>query len=120
MKRKEIEFDGDDLVASVESYARHLQRKEKLTLKSTTVYLPQPASPMGPKEIVALRKKLSLSQAVFARLLNVPTVTEISWEHGRRRPTGAAVRLLDLVQRNPEVLYSLCKPRNGQLKNGKR
>ena len=47
-----------------------------------------------------------VSQSVFAALLNVPKVTAISWERekGRRKPTGAAWRLLDLVRRKPEIL----------------
>jgi transcriptional regulator with XRE-family HTH domain len=45
-----------------------------------------------------LRQRLNVSQAVFAGLLNVPKVTAISWEKGRRQPTGAALRLLDLVR----------------------
>ena len=45
-----------------------------------------------------------VSQSVFAALLNVPKVTAISWEKGRRKPTGAAWRLLDLVRRKPEIL----------------
>ena len=52
----------------------------------------------------AMREQMALSQAVFARLLNVPKVTEISWEKGRRKPTGAALRLLDLVRRKPNIL----------------
>jgi len=35
---------------------------------------------------------------------NVPKVTAISWEKGRRKPTGAALRLLDLLRKNPNLL----------------
>jgi putative transcriptional regulator len=59
---------------------------------------------MKPKEIVALRQALNVSQAVFAGLLNVPKVTAISWEKGRRAPTGAALRLLDLIRKKPDIL----------------
>lgn len=53
---------------------------------------------------MAIRGQLAVSQAVFARLLNVSKVTEISWEKGRRKPTGAALRLLDLVRKRPHIL----------------
>jgi DNA-binding transcriptional regulator YiaG len=43
-------------------------------------------------------------EVIYARTLNVPKVTAISWEKGRRKPTGAALRLLDLVRKNPEIL----------------
>ena len=104
MKAKEIEFVAEDLVEQVESYARHLAGKEKLNLRTKTLRLPRPVKPMKPKEITAIRERLAASQAVFARLLNVPKVTAISWEKGRRRPTGAALRLLDLARRKPEII----------------
>lgn len=44
--------------------------------------------------------------AVFAGRLNVPKVTAVSWEKGRRRPTGAALRLLDLVRKQPGILQA--------------
>ena len=66
--------------------------------------LPAPIKPIGPEDITALRQKLNVSQAVFAGLLNVPKVTAISWEKGRRRPTGAALRLLDLIRKKPQIL----------------
>lgn len=104
MKRKEIEFDADALVGSVEALARHAAGKEKLTLRTKTLSLPPIIKPIKAGEIVAIREKMAVSQAVFARLLNVPKTTEISWEKGRRKPTGAALRLLDLVRRKPNVL----------------
>jgi putative transcriptional regulator len=104
MKKKEIEFNAEELVGSIETLARHAAGKEKLTLQSKSLRLPPAIKPIKPKEIVALRNRFGVSQAVFARLLNVPKVTEISWEKGRRKPTGAALRLLDIVRKKPNVL----------------
>jgi putative transcriptional regulator len=104
MKNKKIDFNAENLVSNLEALARHSAGKEKLTLRTRTLTLPPPIEPIKAKEIVALRQKLALSQAVFARLLNVPKVTEISWETGRRKPTGAALRLLDLVRKRPHIL----------------
>ena len=107
MKRNEIEFDAEALVGSVEAFAAHVQGKQKLTLRTTQVSLPPPIKPLGPQDITALRHKLNVSQAVFAGLLNVPKVTAISWEKGRRRPTGAALRLLDLIRKKPHILQEV-------------
>jgi putative transcriptional regulator len=104
MKRKEIEFNAEDLVKSVEDLAGHAKGKEKLTLRSISLTLPPRIKPFEAGEIVAIREQLAVSQGVFARLLNVPKVTEISWEKGRRKPTGAALRLLDLVRKRPHIL----------------
>jgi putative transcriptional regulator len=104
MKNKEIEFNAEDLLANVEALARHAAGHEKLTLRTRTLKLPAPIKPIKAKEIVRIRNRCGVSQAVFARLLNVPKVTEISWEKGRRKPTGAALRLLDIVRKNPSIL----------------
>jgi putative transcriptional regulator len=104
MKRKEIEFNSEDLVSSVEALARHAVGQEKLTLRTNALELPKPIKQIRPREIMALRNRCGVSQAVLARLLNIPTVTAISWEKGRRKPTGAALRLLDLVRKRPEIL----------------
>ena len=107
MKRKEIEFNAEDLVESVEAFARHITGKEKQTLRTKTVSLPSPIPPIKPKEIAALRARLAVSQGVLAALLNVPKVTLISWERGRRKPTGAALRLLDLARKRPEIFQEV-------------
>ena len=104
MKRKEIEFEAEALVESVEDFAAHVRGKQKLTLRTHQLSLPGPIKLIGPEDITALRQKLNVSQAVFAGLLNVPKVTAISWEKGRRRPTGAALRLLDLIRKKPQIL----------------
>ena len=104
MKRNEIEFDAEALVGSVEAFAAHVQGKRKLTLRTHEVPRPKPIAPMTPEAIATLRHKLNVSPAVFADLPNVPKVTAISWERGRRRPTGAALRLLDLIRKKPQIL----------------
>ena len=107
MKRKEIEFNAEALVGSVEAFAAHVQGRKKLTLRTRHLRLPPPIKLLRPKEITALRQRLNVSQAVFAGLLNVPKVTAISWERGRRQPTGAALRLLDLARKRPKLLQEV-------------
>lgn len=51
----------------------------------------------GP-EIQAIRAQARVSQAVFARVLNVGTVTVQKWEQGAKKPGGASLRLLRLVE----------------------
>src|SRR6266481_4494130 len=99
MKHKEIEFDAEALVNSVEALAKHATGRHKLTLRTRNLTLPSPIKPINAKEIAAIRQRLAVSQGVFAKLLNVAKVTAISWERGRRKPTGAALRLLDLVRK---------------------
>ncbi len=104
MNRKDIEFDAEALVGSVEALAAHVRGERKLTLRTRAMALPGPIRALRPKDVAALHRRLNVSQSVFAALLNVPKVTAISWEKGRRKPTGAALRLLDLVRKKPDIL----------------
>jgi putative transcriptional regulator len=58
-----------------------------------------PVEPLSPAEIRALRLRENVSQAVFARHLNVTTGLVRQWERGEKQPSGAAFRLLTLVAR---------------------
>ena len=100
----EIDFDAEALISAVEDVRDHVRGKKKITLRTTQVSLPASAPEVTPAEIAAARKALKVSQPVFARLLNVPKVTAVSWEKGRRKPSGAALRLLQIARKRPEVL----------------
>jgi putative transcriptional regulator len=52
---------------------------------------------MSPEEIRALRERERVSQAVFARHLNVSTGLISQWERGEKHPAGATLKLLTLV-----------------------
>ena len=103
-KDPEIIFDAEALIGAVEDIRDHVRGQKKITLRTTKVALPKPAPEVTPDEIAAARKALKVSQPVFARLLNVPKVTAVSWEKGRRKPSGAALRLLQIARTHPEVL----------------
>ncbi|EFE2148567.1 DNA-binding transcriptional regulator [Escherichia coli] len=60
----------------------------------------QPAPVMSPERIRALREREHLSQPVFARYLNVSKNLISDWERGVKRPGGAALRLLSVVEKN--------------------
>jgi putative transcriptional regulator len=53
---------------------------------------------LSPAEIVAVRERAGVSQAVMAGFLNVAVSTVSQWERGERRPTGAALKLLHVVK----------------------
>lgn len=50
------------------------------------------------KEIVALREREGVSQAVLARHLNVAVKLVGEWERGEKRPSGPSLKLLSLVR----------------------
>ncbi len=55
---------------------------------------------MEPEDIRALRLRENVSQAVFARHLNVTAGLVSQWERGEKHPRGASLKLLMLVEKN--------------------
>lgn len=103
---KEIELDADALLQSLRDHANHLEGRKKLTLRVTSLVLPSPVKTIRAKDIVRIRHELNVSQPVFAALLNVSPATARSWEQGKRKPSGAALRLLDLARQKPKILLA--------------
>ena len=50
-------------------------------------------------QIISLREKLGLNQALFAAYLNVSDKVVKRWEQGKAKPTGATLKLLAIVER---------------------
>jgi putative transcriptional regulator len=98
-------FDPADLVRDVKDLADHYAGKRKLTLRTYTVVTPAPK--FTPAEIVEFREARNLSRPLFAQLLNVPPVTVRKWESGERNPSGAALRLLEIMRSRPEALLGV-------------
>ncbi|MDC8445746.1 MAG: helix-turn-helix domain-containing protein [Nitrosomonas sp.] len=57
--------------------------------------------------IIYARQKSGLSQVEFAKLLGVSVRTLQEWEQGRRQPSGAAKKLVEIAQRHPDVLKEI-------------
>ncbi len=59
-------------------------------------------------KVKMIRKATGLSQARFAKAINVPVGTLQNWEQGRREPEGAARALLQAIHNDPgHVLAAL-------------
>ena len=91
----------EELKAGLNSAIEHATAKRR-DLRTTT--LPRPPKQMSAKQIVKVRHRLNVSQAVFARYLNISTKTIQSWEQGHGKPSGASLKLLSIAQKNPEIL----------------
>ena len=63
-----------------------------------------PPIEMNSKHIKEIRDKAHLSQAVFAKLLNVSSSAIKHWEQGNRNPTGSTKVLLEVLEREPHIL----------------
>ena len=95
------ENDFEKLMRSVGQALEHAQGKRN-DLRTTS--LPRPPKKLSAKEIAALRGRMNVSQAVFAKFLNISVKTVQSWEQGIGHPSGASLKLLSIAKRNPQVL----------------
>ena len=73
-------------------------------LSLVTTEPPPPPPELSRAQIAALRKRLKMSQAFFAAVLNVSAKAVQSWEQGTRRPSDAALRMLQVIGRQPSVV----------------
>ena len=72
----------------------------KRTMKVFDELCLTPIEDMAPERIREIRLREHASQAVFARYLNVTTGLMSQWERGEKRPRGASLKLLTLVEKN--------------------
>ena len=79
--------------------------KGELTLRTAVV--PPPPPEVDANGVTSLRTRAGMSQAVFARVLNVSTKTVQSWEQGERRPSQAALRMLQVVREDPQAVFRI-------------
>ncbi len=76
--------------------------KGELSLR--TVEVPAEPPEIDAATLIALRELASMSQTVFARMLNVSPKTVQSWEQGNRRPSEASKRLIQIFTEHPEIV----------------
>jgi putative transcriptional regulator len=59
------------------------------------------------RDVVRIRKRLNVSQAVFAYLLNASESTVKKWETGVKEPGGANCRLLQIIENNGAEVFQI-------------
>lgn len=72
---------------------------EKITLRHLSQGTSPTIDPLSGDDIRALREKAHLSQAVFARYLNLTVGYVSQLERGTKRPSGPALVLLNVIRR---------------------
>src|SRR5881296_2446917 len=92
-----------ELLDSANEALEHAKGKRELR----TTELPPPPTPVDGGAIRRLRTRLKMSQAVFARYLNVSTKLVQAWESDRRTPDGPALVLLHIAARQPHLIESV-------------
>ena len=78
-------------------------RQGKVTLR-THVAESVPVLDVTPQDLMALREKLNVSRAVFARYLRTNPRTLENWEQGRTHPNAQAALLIQMVSQYPDTI----------------
>ena len=92
-----------DVFAAIHETAEALHDSEiidKKTMRDFDERCLIPVEKFTPERIRALRERENISQPVFARYLNVTKGLVSAWERGAKRPSGPALRLLTIVEKN--------------------
>lgn len=91
-----------EVMASIHETAVGLREAgalSKQTMKAFDELCLTPVEILSPRKIRSIRLRENASQAVFARYLNVTTGLVSQWERGEKKPSGAALKLLTLVDK---------------------
>jgi len=91
------------ILASVHETAEGLHKAgliDKKTMREFDEACLTPIRSLSADEIRSLREREGVSQAVFARYLNVTTGLISQWERGEKHPRGASLKLLSLIDKN--------------------
>lgn len=94
--KKTMNDKARDAIYEMASILHNMGKIDAATLKEYEVNVPKIKS-LKPHEIKHIRENTKLSQPVFAQLLNISHETIKKWEQGDRHPTGASLKLLNLV-----------------------
>ena len=91
---------ADRIRKGLEEAIRHA--KGEITLRTTTLELPDPPPEVKAEDVIRIRLDNQMSQAVFARVLNVSPKTVQSWEQGSRK---SSLRLIQVIRKNPALVF---------------
>jgi putative transcriptional regulator len=94
------------LIRGMEAAIAHDEGRKKLPFNMVQQLAPPPPKRYTAREVQRVREHLNMTQAAFARLLYVSSVTVQEWEQGHRVPSHAAARLLQFIE-NPEALQRI-------------
>ena len=72
---------------------------DKKTMRHFDSMCLTPVKPLTPRQIARIRAREEVSQAVFALHLGVSLNLISQWERGEKKPSGASLKLLTLVDK---------------------
>jgi len=98
--RRRFKSDVSEAIHSSASAMFHVGAIDKATMREFDESCLSVPTEMEPKRIKRIRERQRVSQPVFARYLNTSESTVEKWESGAKRPSGMALKLLDIVEKH--------------------
>lgn len=90
----------DEMMQGIDDMAAH--RQGKITLRQVEID-ERPAPTVTAAQIVALRKRMHMSQRVFAMCIRTSPETLRNWEQDKSKPNAQAALLIKLVEQYPDM-----------------
>ncbi|MDR2903831.1 MAG: helix-turn-helix domain-containing protein, partial [Clostridiales bacterium] len=91
---------SESIIRGLQEMLDHAQGKIELRAHYVAAIPPEEYTA---DEIKDIRNSLHMSQGLFAEVLGVSRKTVASWEYARVKPSGAARRLITMLQLDPEL-----------------
>jgi putative transcriptional regulator len=98
--KRKFKSDAFEAIHSSASALHRVGALSKTTMREFDESCLIEATPIAPKQIKAIREQNHVSQPIFARYLNTSESTVQKWETGAKRPSGMALRLLQVVKKH--------------------
>ena len=92
----------NSILAGLNEAIEDAQNTEKILKRNTVTIVP--VKEYHAADIQKIRKSTGLSQRLFAGYLGVSKKTVEAWEAGINQPSGAASRLLNMMEMNDHLL----------------
>ena len=99
-KRSKYKSEASEAIHSSASALFQVGAIDKATMREFDESCLSIPPQMEPDRIKRIREKLRVSQPVFARYLNTSESTIEKWEAGAKKPSGMALKLLDIVEKH--------------------
>lgn len=91
----------ESIISGLSESIEDVQREKKKLTKHVVSIVP--VKEYNSKQIQNIRKKTGMSQKVFAGYMGVSVKTIEAWETGTNHPSGAASRLLNMMEMNDKL-----------------
>ena len=98
--KRKFKSDAFEAIHSSASAMFRVGAIDKATMREFDESCLVSPAPMAPRRIKRIRESQRVSQPVFARYLNTSESTVEKWESGAKKPSGMALKLLDIVEKH--------------------